>query len=175
MNTQVSNMIKQIENKYLYNTPSESGSLKYEYSEETNSDEFSKSHCQGLECFCCKNLSDKKGYIILSCNCVYHINCLVELHMNDLQVQSKFTGDDMCEFKCVNCNDFIDKTDMLHLHNKFKKYVSSILKNHNNTIDELERKIVELKTELNVCYEYKHKLQYQNEKSKQIIHIINTL
>ena len=61
------------------------------------------------------------------------------------------------------------------IHNKFYKGTSVFIKDHNKVIDKLEKEINSLKEEMKICMEYKQKLEFEQQKSKQILTLLNTL
>ena len=63
----------------------------------------------------------------------------------------------------------------MYLYGKFLSNAKSLIKNHQSSIDHLENQLKKIKLELRTCYDYKHKLEKQKEKSKQIVSILNTM
>lgn len=123
---------------------------------------------------CDNNKTSNSQYIILSCQCVYHVGCLAEDHFKEMRQLNLVDTNDFLKKECPSCNVKIDLSDIIHLHTKFHLNTGKLLSTHESHILDLEMQISTLKRELHNCYDYKNKLEYQRDKSKQIIQILNT-
>ena len=112
------------------------------------------------KCNLCLNKSEKKNYIILSCNHIYHIKCLVETH---------FIENDECRLKCNVCFTNLHSEEIMFLHSKFLSNTKILLQSHQQSITVLEDQMNQIKKEIRTCYDYKFKLERDIEKSKQIV------
>ena len=129
---------------------------------------------ENLACKLCNNL-DNTNLIILSCNHIFHIKCLAETYFKDVYNYEILDDDYFNNNKCTICSTKLEKEEIMFLHSKFLSNTKISTKNHQNSIDNLENQLKQIKEELRTCYDYKHKLEKQGEKSKQIISILNTL
>jgi len=73
------------------------------------------------------------------------------------------------------CDETIQTEDMMYLHSKFLSSTKKLLSNHENSLQNLENQLRQIKIEIRSCYDYKHKLEQQREKSKQIISVLSTI
>jgi len=64
---------------------------------------------------------------------------------------------------------------LMYLHSKFLSSTKKLIGKHQNSIDNLENQLKQLKNELRTCYDYKHKLEQEREKSKQIVSVLTTM
>lgn len=127
-----------------------------------------------VSCKICNDTSNKNNFLILSCNHVFHIQCLADLHYSVLY---KFPIIDKEYFKtciCYMCRKELQMEELLYLHSKFLSCTKGKIDVHNQSILDLEEKMNNLKTELRTCYEYKHKLEKDREEAKKIIASIST-
>jgi hypothetical protein len=127
-----------------------------------------------VSCKICNDTSNKNNFVILSCNHVFHIQCLANLHYDLLY---KFPIVDKEYFKsciCYMCRKELQMEELMYLHSKFLSCTKEKIDVHNQSIVELEEKMKSLKTELRTCYEYKHKLEKDREEAKKIIASIST-
>ena len=126
---------------------------------------------------CCTNNSSNtsNNYIILSCDHIFHINCLVELHFKDIYNYHVIDNEYFENRKCTVCDKQIQFEEIMYLHSKFLSNTKFFIKTHQLSIDELEEQLKNIKNELRICYDYKHKLEKNREKSKQIVSILATM
>lgn len=125
-------------------------------------------------CKMCDNDSDS-SYIILSCNHVFHIKCIADKQHEEskkLQILDDLFFNNQ---KCYCCDTIIETSEILFIHSKFFKNTKMFIDNHNDNILNIEEEINKLKNELNTCLKYKQKLEYEREKSKQIINMVNSI
>ncbi|NBO99325.1 MAG: hypothetical protein EBU90_04250 [Proteobacteria bacterium] len=127
-------------------------------------------------CRICDNKSGRQdNYMILSCNHTFHVYCLAETHFNDVYkfhvIDSEYFG----TRKCLVCNKLMQTEELMFLHSKFLNGTKDRIENHNTKIESLEAKLKDIKEDLRVCYEYKHKLEHEREKSKQIVATLMTM
>ena len=127
-------------------------------------------------CETCNQSSSNSQFIILNCNHIFHINCLAKIQLTNaincpvIDNESFFN-----KVKCSTCNDPLESSEIMMIHNKFYKGTSVFINDHNKTINKLESQINVLKEEMKVCMEYKQKLEFEQQKSKQILTLLNTL
>jgi hypothetical protein len=127
---------------------------------------------------CCKLCNDdinQSTCIILSCNHIFHITCLADIFFKDIYNYDILNEEYFENIKCTSCNCKLEVEEMMFLHSKFLSSTKSLIQNHENSIDTLESQLKQIKNELRTCYDYKHKLEKQREKSKQIVSILNTI
>ena len=130
-----------------------------------------------FNCKICNKLRNKevKSYMILSCNHIFHIKCLVETHSTDIYNYSVIDNEYFENCKCKVCNSQIDLDEIMYLHSKFLSNTKELIGKHQVSIENLETQLKNIKNELKVCYDYKHKLEKDREKSKQIVSILTTM
>jgi hypothetical protein len=116
----------------------------------------------------------KENYVILSCNHVFHINCLAETHFADIYKFPVLDNEYFSNRSCTSCNTKLENEEIMYLHSKFLSTTKNYIAKHQQSIEHLEYQLNQLKTELRVCYDYKHKLEAEREKSKQIVSILAT-
>jgi hypothetical protein len=122
-----------------------------------------------LNCCICKT-QNKSSFIILSCDHIYHIKCIT-----DTDIPSVIDKSYIKNRKCKICEKSLDYEESLYIHTKLLKMTNKDISEQEDFISNLTTKIDSLKEELRVHYEYKQKLEYQRDKSKQITKIITTL
>lgn len=126
--------------------------------------------------FICK-MCGKNGneqFIILNCNHIYHIQCLANDQLNT-SINCQVIDDTFFnKIKC-NCGELLESSEIMMIQNKFYKGTNIFIKNHDRKIDKLEDQINILKEEMKICMEYKQKLEFEQQKSKQIITMLNTM
>lgn len=124
-----------------------------------------------------KRCDDNDSYIILSCNHIYHIKCLADEHHYDAKkchvLDDEFFNGRRCNVD--SCNTTIETAEILFIHNKFYKSTNEHMLRHETQIQRLEHEMNKLKDDLRLCMEYKQKLEFEREKSKQIIAMLNTM
>ena len=127
-------------------------------------------------CEMCNTSSSNSQFIILNCNHIFHIDCLAKIQLtNAKNCQIIDTETFFNKVKCHTCNDPLESSEIMMIHNKFYKGTSDFIKNHNKTIDKLEVQINGLKEEMKTCMEYKQKLEFDQNKSKQILTLLNNM
>jgi hypothetical protein len=129
---------------------------------------------EGYICQHCNN-SSSGTFIILSCNHIFHIQCLTEMNLQDIYKYPIIDSEYFESRKCNICEENIQTEDMLYLHTKFLSSTKKLISNHQHSIEHLENQLRQIKSELRVCYEYKHKLEQEREKSKQIVSVLSTM
>ncbi len=131
-----------------------------------------------LSCTICNNKSNKGSFIILSCNHIFHVQCLAEAHFKD-NVIYNYSVIDNAYFstrKCQCCGQELQSEELIFMHSKFLSITKDRLESHQTTVASLEDNINKMKEELKICYDYKQKLECDREKSKQIVKtLLNTL
>lgn len=126
-------------------------------------------------CELCKNNSSKDNFFILSCDHIYHIQCLADTHFEDIYKYPIIDTEYFSSRKCNICYKQLQLDEVMYLHGKYLKNTKDFIERHQNSIENLEYQSKKIKDELRVCYEYKHKLEQQREKSKQIVSILSTM
>lgn len=124
---------------------------------------------------CCGKNDKQDSYIILSCEHVYHVSCLVETHFQDLYKYPVIDEEYFASRKCLTCSKKLQTEELMFLHSKFLSSSKDKMDNHKESIALLEDKLKHIKDELRACYEYKHKLEIEREKSKEIVATLQTL
>jgi len=127
----------------------------------------------GLCCEMCFE-EDENNYIILDCNHIFHINCLAALHHGNAKAASTLDENFFQSQNCPRCKTGLDNTEILFIHRKFFKNTKRFIDLHNENIKDIEEKVSKLKQELNVSLKYKQKLEYEREKSTQIVQMLST-
>lgn len=125
--------------------------------------------------YICNVCNQKNGtFIILGCNHIFHIKCLVEDNYKDVYnypIDTEYFESRHCQV----CNETIQTEDLMFLHSKFLSSTKKLILRHENSIENLEAQLKQIKSELRTCYDYKHKLEQQREKSKQIVTVLSTM
>lgn len=116
-----------------------------------------------------QNHRNLDNFIILSCNHTFHIKCLAEIQFNDMFKFHVIDNDYFKTRKCMVCTKTLEIEELLFLHSKFLSNTKNLIHDHESKIKNLEMKLKNLKDDLKNCYEYKNKLQYEREKSKEIV------
>lgn len=124
---------------------------------------------------CLDKHNDRGNYIILSCNHIYHIKCLAEDHFRDVLKYPLIDNEYFETRVCNICSSKLQIEEMMYLHSKFLSNTKDLLDKHQINISKLEGQMSQLKNELRSCYDYKHKLEQEREKSKQITNILLTM
>lgn len=130
---------------------------------------------QQVNCGICNNKSPKGNFIILSCNHVFHVQCLAENHFVDVYKFAVIDSEYFASRKCQCCGQKLQTEELMFLHSKFLSGTKERLDSHQTAVLGLEDRMNKLKEELKVCYEYKHKLECDREKSKQIVSTLLTM
>jgi hypothetical protein len=128
-----------------------------------------------FNCELCKSNSSKDNFFILSCDHIYHIQCLADTHFEDIYKYPVIDNEYFSSRKCNICYKQLQLDEVMYLHGKYLKNTKDFIERHQNSIESLEYQMKKIKDELRVCYEYKHKLEQQREKSKQIVSILSTM
>jgi hypothetical protein len=147
------------------------------YNQLVNEDqETEKDRTENINCKICQDKYRKNSnYIILSCNHIFHVNCLAETHYNDVYKYHIIDGDFLNSRKCVVCNNGLLTEELMFLHSKFLSSTKENMQTHQEKMNQLENKLKNIKDELRICYEYKNKLEREREKSKQIVSTLSTM
>jgi hypothetical protein len=126
-------------------------------------------------CGICNNKSNRGNFIILSCNHVLHVHCLAEKHFMDVYKFAVIDSEYFATRNCPCCGHKLQTEELMFLHSKFLSSTKDRLESHQTAVVGLEERMNKLKEELKVCYEYKHKLECDREKSKQIVSTLLTM
>jgi len=126
-------------------------------------------------CKLCFNKSPKENYMILSCNHIFHIECLAESHFADVYKYPIIDNEYFSNRKCTTCSQIMQLEEVMYLHGKFLSNTKNLIQKHQSSIEHLEHQMKQIKNELRTCYDYKHKLEQEREKSKQIVSILTTM
>lgn len=152
---------------------------KYKQKQETQKNYAQERKKQNeFNCTMCKNERSFKNdqYIILSCNHMFHVECLVDIHFDNFDKFGRVIDKKFCEnCRCLVCDNQMEIEDIVHIHNKFTKTTKEYIKIQDNNIDDLDKKLSKLKDEMRNLLEYKQKLEQKREKSKQITITLNNL
>lgn len=147
------------------------GKQKVAYEPSESSSQFNKE--TGHNCSMC---DDKNGpFIILSCNHIFHIKCLVTVNFKDVYKYPILDTDYFESRKCLVCDASLPTEDLMYLHSKFLSTTKNLISKHQHSIENLENQLKQIKAELRTCYDYKHKLEQEREKSKQIVSVLTTM
>lgn len=125
-------------------------------------------------CEMCNKNGDNAQYIILNCNHIYHIQCLANNQLNTAINCQIIDNTFFNNIRC-NCGELLESSEIMMIQNKFYKGTTIFIGNHDKKIDKLEDKINILKEEMKICMEYKQRLEFEQQKSKQIITMLNTM
>lgn len=130
-----------------------------------------------FNCGLCKIQKQGKNdnFIVLSCNHIFHVCCLTENHFTDIMEWSIIDQEYFRTRKCTTCFKQLETEELMFLHSKFLAGTKERLSSHDISIENLENRLKVLKEELRTCYEYKHKLEREREKSKQIVATLMTM
>jgi hypothetical protein len=129
-----------------------------------------------LECKMCLEKTGRcDNYIVLSCNHVFHVSCLAESQFMDVYKYHIIDSEYFGSRQCLVCSNKIQTEEMMFLHSKFLSGTKGRIESHDSQINNLEGQMKQIKEELRVCYEYKHKLEHEREKSKQIVATLMTM
>jgi hypothetical protein len=124
----------------------------------------------------CNICNDKCGpFIILSCNHIFHIKCLAEVNFTDIYKYPVIDTEYFESRHCTVCNETMQTEDLMYLHSKFLSSTKKLITKHQTSIEHLENQLRQIKVELRTCYDYKHKLEQEREKSKQIVSVLTTM
>jgi DNA-directed RNA polymerase subunit RPC12/RpoP len=126
-----------------------------------------------IKCNYCNSSCDS-DVIILDCNHSFHIKCMAE---NDHIDSNKYPILDDCFFKdrkCITCNKQIDTSELMYIHSKYSKNIKENINKSTSGINELENAMRQIKEQMKIALEYKQKLEFSQNKSKQIIIMLNT-
>ena len=181
-----SSKIEKVHNYYLNNTNDVEDQHK-DYHKTENEINFKTNEIQRVNiekrdvkktdfhCELCKSNSSKDNFFILSCDHIYHIQCLADTHFEDIYKYPVLDNEYFASRKCNICYKQLQLDEVMYLHGKYLKNTKDFIESHQNSIVSLEYQMKKIKDELRVCYEYKHKLEQQREKSKQIVSILSTM
>lgn len=118
---------------------------------------------------------NKESFLILSCHHIFHIKCLAETHFKDIYNYPMIDNEYFENRKCTTCNSTIQLEEIMYLHTKFLSNTKMLIQRHQTSIEDLQLQLDNIKKELRSCYDYKHKLEKDREKSKQIVSILTTI
>lgn len=118
---------------------------------------------------------NKESFLILSCHHIFHIKCLAETHFKDIYNYPIIDNEYFENRKCTTCNSSIQLEEIMYLHTKFLSNTKMLIQKHQSSIEDLQFQLDNIKKELRLCYDYKHKLEKDREKSKQIVSILTTI
>lgn len=167
-------VVRKLINKYQIEDNSEIDSI--EATRIIEKDKNRQSEIRVITCkLCLDQYTDKGNYIILSCNHIYHIKCLAEEHFKDVLKYPLIDNDYFESRKCNICVKNLQAEEMMYLHSKFLSNTKELLDKHQLNINDLEDQMTKIKNDLRTCYDYKHKLEQEREKSKQIVTILSTM
>ena len=122
-------------------------------------------------CGICKSINNNK-LVILDCQCILHIECIVESQLKDLaSVDEEF----IYNVKCNACNKCISLEDMCNVYSKYGNLGQEKLNLFTEKVGALENKMRTIREEMKVCFDYKFKLLVAKEKSNQIASLLQTL
>ena len=163
--------------QHYENSIQESTYTTYEHLSQPKFVDFEKSEKDnGHVCnLCCNQSTIKDTFMILSCQHIFHIKCLVDNHYIDANRFGVIDEEYLNSRKCTVCNKQMEMEDILYIHNKFYKNTKGYITKQDEIISQLDKQMTKLKDELRTCFEYKQKLEHQREKSRQITVTINTL
>ena len=125
-------------------------------------------------CELCNDSLDSK-FIILNCGHIFHVKCLVSLHLKDIYDYPSIDEQYFTDKKCLVCNSGIETEDFMVLHTKFLSSTNHNIVDFTKKLEKMEGDLNKIKQDIKVCLDYKHKLQQNREKSKQIIAILNAI
>ena len=125
-------------------------------------------------CEMCSESNDNP-FIILNCNHIYHIICLANEQI-EYSKQCQIIDNDTFfnKMKC-NCGELLESSEIMMIQNKFYKNTDYYIQTHDIKINKLDDQINLLKEQMKTCIEYKQKLEFEKQKSKQIITLLNTM
>lgn len=141
----------------------------------TKNDVVSNNPTVNVLCGICNSNSKNDNFIILSCNHLFHIKCMVESEFDDIYKFNALDKEFFTNRKCKQCNVQLQTEELLFLHGKFLSSTKNNLESHQKSIANLEAQMNKIKEELRVCYNYSHKLEQQREKSKQIVTTLTSM
>jgi hypothetical protein len=165
--------------KISFDEQSESNSLvetnikRFEGSMPIKSIQYKKEHKNTHVCEICNSVNSNNNFIILNCGHIYHINCLVECHYENLDKYAVIDEHFIDSCVCLMCHERMELEDISHIHNKFLKTTKICLTKQQENIDLVDKQMEKLKDELRTLMEYKQRLEHQKERSKQITISIN--
>lgn len=102
----------------------------------------------------CKN-SVHGNYIILSCNHIFHMSCIIDT--------------------CGICNTFLKNEEKIFIHINFKSQLTETINITDNKIQNLEKSLQIIKNEIFEYTNYIKSIEYNKSISKNIITTITTL
>jgi hypothetical protein len=174
----------------LYETDSDRSSIELQTSEKKvailremyngksdDSSSLNTTRFPNQEHFNCKICSDNtsKNFLILSCNHIFHIKCLAESHFKDIYEFPIIDSEYFDSRTCPCCDEQLQTEELMYLHGKFLSGTKKLISKHQNSIEHLESQLKQIKNELRTCYDYKHKMEKESEKSKQIVSVLTTM
>jgi hypothetical protein len=124
-------------------------------------------------CSLCDNTNDTQ-LIVLECKHSFHIKCLAEIDHDDSKNYMVLDNAFFKDRKCITCNYTIDTTELMYIHSKYTKNIKDTINDCDITIKDLENKLRKVKEQMKKSFECKQKLEFSQNKSKQLIIMLNT-
>lgn len=124
-------------------------------------------------CSLCDN-SDDTQLIVLECKHSFHIKCLAEIDHDDSKNYMVLDNTFFKDRKCITCNYTIDTAELMYIHSKYTKNIKETINDCDSTIKNLENQLRKVKEQMKKSFECKQKLEYSQNKSKQLIIMLNT-
>jgi hypothetical protein len=123
------------------------------------------------------SLCDSKNHtqlIVLECKHSFHIKCLAEIDHDDSRNYMVLDNIFFKDRKCITCNYTIDTAELMYIHSKYTKNIKETINECDSTIKDLENQLRVVKEEMKKSFECKQNLEYSQNKSKQLIIMLNT-
>jgi uncharacterized protein (UPF0212 family) len=136
---------------------------------------YKKTESDAYTCKICSNNTNTPGKMILSCNHIFHIQCLAESHFKDIYLYPVIDVEYFASRQCPCCSEKIQTEELMYIHSKFLLSTKTLISNHENSIAHLESQLKQIREDLRTCYDYKHKIEQEREKAKQIVSILTTM
>lgn len=74
-----------------------------------------------FHCELCKSNSSKDNFFILSCDHIYHIQCLADTHFEDIYKYPVLDNEYFASRKCNICYKQLQLDEVMYLHGKYLK------------------------------------------------------
>lgn len=126
-------------------------------------------------CLCSSNATSAGSFVVLSCNHVYHIKCLVDVQLIDVYKYPSINEEYLNTLTCQKCSKKMSMEEILFIHSKFISETNTILEKFNEILEKLDNQLKSLKEEVRASYDYKFKLKRASENSKQITSIVSAM
>ena len=109
-------------------------------SKDNVTDDYASSHI--TDSHSCNICNDQSGpFIILSCNHIFHIKCLVEVNFKDVYKYPILDTEYFESRRCITCNENMQTEDMMYLHSKFLSSTKKLICKHQTSIENLENQL----------------------------------